>query len=575
MKTFLALLLTVACCTAGRAAPKDPSAADDILDVIYLKDGRLLLLRMHVFMDGQPVVKYWNDYMEEWFRYLDRNKDEAISQIEMDLVPGVQFLVQAFRGYVYAPASLASPGLADLDQDKDEKVTLAEFIDYYRTSPAGPIQFTPAPQFGQNNLLTGQLFTTLDADRDGKLSEAEAKQALAKVERFDINDDEIVVSSELLPAGGIQNFGLGQGNMMMGMQGQAADSAVPLMLVPRELKANSLTARLSFARQLLRRFDLNEDNKLKKVEVHMPAKTFAELDRNKDEALDPLELLGWMITRPDIELTLRLGKRQPDEKPLEVLTQNADPALALKQNADDLTTFLVGNSQISLSSPALPSRMVVQVQQTRRAYEQQFRTADSRKRGVVTAQQLQDRQFTALRAIARFADRNGDGDLEEKELNEWLNVVDGGENRTINLLWADRGAGLFDILDANKDGRLSRRELLNAWGSLAPFDVAKQGAITKDNIPTQVEVSVLQGSGAYYTQGRIVINQGAYRQPGAVRQAPARGPTWFTRMDRNGDGDVSRREFLGTPDQFDPLDLNRDDVVSPEEAEAADKRLRK
>lgn len=573
MRIFLALLLTLGCLTAAQAAPKDPSAADDVLDVIYLKDGRLLLLRLHVFMDGQPVVKHWNEYMEKWFRHLDRNRDEVLMPIEMDLVPGVQFLVQAFRGYVYAPASLASPNLGDLDQDRDEKVTLAEFLNYYRTSPAGPIQFSPAPQFGQNNLLTQQLFTALDADRDGKISEAEAKQALGKIERFDTNDDEIVVASELSPVGGVQNFGVGQGGMM-GMQGPTAAGAVPLMLVPRELKANSLTARLSFARELLRRFDLNEDNKLKKVEIHMPAKTFADLDRNKDEALDPLELLGWMITKPDIELTLRLGKRQPEEKPLEVLTKNADPALALKQAGDDLTTFLVGNSQVTLSSPALPSRMVVRPQ-ARRAYEQQFRTADPRNRGVVTAQQLQDRRFASLRTIARYADRNGDGDLEEKELNEWLNVIDGGENRTINLLWADRGAGLFDILDPNKDGRLSRRELLNAWDSLAPFDVERQGAIARDHIPTQIDVSVLQGSGAYYGQGRIVINQGVYGQPGAVRQAPARGPTWFTRMDRNGDGDVSRREFLGVPEQFEQLDPNRDEVISPDEAEAADKRLRK
>jgi hypothetical protein len=213
--------------------------------------------------------------------------------------------------------------------------------------------------------------------------------------------------------------------------------------------------------------------------------------------------------------------------------------------------------------------------QTRQVYEQQFRTADPRKRGVVTAQQLQDRQLAPLRAIARYADRNGDGDLEEKELTEWLDVIEGGANRTLGLVWGDKGAGLFDILDANKDARLSRRELLNAWGNLDLFDKGKQGAVARDDIPTQVEVTAVQGGNAYYGSGRIVIRQGAYGQPGMVRQAPERGPTWFARMDRNGDGDVSRREFLGTPEQFDPLDLDRDEVISPDEAEAADKRLRK
>ena len=41
-------------------------------------------------------------------------------------------------------------------------------------------------------------------------------------------------------------------------------------------------------------------------------------------------------------------------------------------------------------------------------------------------------------------------------------------------------------------------------------------------------------------------------------------------MDRNGDGDVSRREFLGTPEEFKKLDLDGDGLISREEAEKAE-----
>ena len=40
-------------------------------------------------------------------------------------------------------------------------------------------------------------------------------------------------------------------------------------------------------------------------------------------------------------------------------------------------------------------------------------------------------------------------------------------------------------------------------------------------------------------------------------------------MDRNHDGDVSRREFLGPRDQFDRLDRDKDGLIDPDEARAA------
>ena len=57
-------------------------------------------------------------------------------------------------------------------------------------------------------------------------------------------------------------------------------------------------------------------------------------------------------------------------------------------------------------------------------------------------------------------------------------------------------------------------------------------------------------------------------------EKPRRGPEWFRKMDRNGDGDVSRREFLGTDAQFRAIDTDGDGLISVEEAEAFDKMMR-
>jgi Ca2+-binding EF-hand superfamily protein len=45
------------------------------------------------------------------------------------------------------------------------------------------------------------------------------------------------------------------------------------------------------------------------------------------------------------------------------------------------------------------------------------------------------------------------------------------------------------------------------------------------------------------------------------------GPRWFKRMDRNRDGDLSRREFLGPLETFTQFDQDKDGLISVEEVE--------
>jgi Ca2+-binding EF-hand superfamily protein len=51
-----------------------------------------------------------------------------------------------------------------------------------------------------------------------------------------------------------------------------------------------------------------------------------------------------------------------------------------------------------------------------------------------------------------------------------------------------------------------------------------------------------------------------------VQPGPANAPAWFFKMDRNRDGEVSRREFPGPRAAFDRLDADRDGAIDAAEA---------
>src|SRR5262249_27833 len=125
---------------------------------------------------------------------------------------------------------------------------------------------------------------------------------------------------------------------------------------------------------------------------------------------------------------------------------------------------------------------------------------------------------------------------------------------------------------SNRDGRLGVRELRSAWASLAAYDRDGDGFISRTEIPRQFQVTVSQGPPNYYVAYNPSLGIPGYA---AAPRPSEKGPLWFRKMDRNGDGDVSPREFLGSPEDFKKIDADGDGLISAEEAERADAWMRK
>src|SRR5439155_21616343 len=98
---------------------------------------------------------------------------------------------------------------------------------------------------------------------------------------------------------------------------------------------------------------------------------------------------------------------------------------------------------------------------------------------------------------------------------------------------------LIAELDRDGDGCISKVELPRC--SLATFRMGPAGG---------------DGDLGNYRAARALVVNERLGDRVQGQPKPPRGPEWFRKMDRNGDGDVSRREFLGTDEQFKEIDTD-------------------
>jgi hypothetical protein len=132
--------------------------------------------------------------------------------------------------------------------------------------------------------------------------------------------------------------------------------------------------------------------------------------------------------------------------------------------------------------------------------------------------------------------------------------------KQVRLMVHDQSDAVFQDLDANADGRLGEREIAFCAQRLAERDRNHDGTLAGDEFPYSMIAAFLLAEAA---------NEQSFYVP-PVPVSDGKGgtsvPPWFTHGDLNADGDVSRREFVGSPEQFDRLDADNDGYIAPAES---------
>jgi Ca2+-binding EF-hand superfamily protein len=321
---------------------------------------------------------------------------------------------------------------------------------------------------------------------------------------------------------------------------KAIDGSVPAIVLPTRL------ADTQWATFLVRQQDRDGNGRLDTQELSISADSRSLLDGDNDGQLTADELAGWRRLKADLVCRVRLD----DGQSTTALIEHATNVSVAADNQDDVCLsveplqFVLRPAEGALGK-LIPLR--------KKRYETRFTDADTNQDGALTVDEVSKRDLSELKYLLNSADRDGNGQLSKLELSAWLDLQEQLARGHILLTLYDYGTGLFEFLDADHNGGLSARELRIAWQRVREAGCIQEGAFDATALPHLCLASISRG------------------HPLSAVALPRRdGPTWFLSMDRNSDGDVSAREFLGSSAEFRMLDTDGDGLLSANEARLGD-----
>ncbi len=180
---------------------------------------------------------------------------------------------------------------------------------------------------------------------------------------------------------------------------------------------------------------------------------------------------------------------------------------------------------------------------------------------------------SGVRAEFTAVDLDGDTRVTREEVFSFARRDQMAAASRVEVSVKQDGKTLFGLLDKNSDRRLSAREVRSGGEVLKTYDFNQDNRFADSELGTEFVLAFSLGQPEFRRKSgqtdlmSMQMGAGDAILPGSDSLS---GPEWFRRMDRNQDGDVSSREFLGLAQQFVQIDSDSDKLISADEAMAID-----
>lgn len=510
--------------------------ADDGYHVIVLAPQTPVVVHVAVeFDEGTTIADNRLTYADRWFQRLDRDNSETLDASEATRVP-------SFGRFEEIPGQMLEEwsrlDIAPANGQLSRKEMLAHVNAAMGSGLSIKRPRRPATQ-------TVILHPRLDGDGDGQVSIDELLTGLSALSPFDFDDDQSLSAAELQPFP----------RSMRGANEFIDEGETPFVTLDESTDVDALAHRLIS--------QYGRGNEISPDAIGIDDKRVRNLDINDDGQLNSEELRGY-LSEPMAEMRMTLHFPSRRLKRLQAGDVTRPDAVVIREESTrrQLVTQMGGLNVEAEIQDARGSFNSI----TQRFRSTQFGIADRDRDDALTPEEfgrleIENITFTAV-------DGNADGQVSMDEFLEFVDLRALLAQCRLEMTVENETTSLFETLDTDEDYRLSPREFEQGVEPLQSLDRNGNDKLAESELVTRYTLAFAITRPAEFDDlvGSVGFNQMSDETQLPIVRPVTRGPEWFRKMDRNQDGDVTWREFLGPRETFDRLDEDGNGLIDDSEA---------